>query len=154
MGQRGVKPQPVEHRFWKHVTPLDGEDCWEWQGALNSGYGSIGNGAGGTIYAHRVSYEMHHGAIPSGLVVDHRCNNPRCVNPDHLQVLTQRENCLRATSRNMMAHLLGQCVRGHVLDEVGFYVRPDGRRECSLCRRVRRRAAYLASRGNERDACV
>lgn len=78
----------LEDRFWRFVTPGAVSNCWEWTGSRNNhGYGTLGD-----QYAHRVSYELHRGAIPDGLVVLHQCDNPPCVNPNHLGMGTQWDN--------------------------------------------------------------
>lgn len=71
--------------------------CLEWQGARRGtmGYSSLGNDRGKLpkmIYGHVLSYEHHHGAIPSGMVVRHSCDNPLCVEPSHLLVGTPKDN--------------------------------------------------------------
>ena len=71
--------------------------CWKWTGQRNNGYGHV-YVDGKTVYAHRFMYELVKGSIAAGLQVDHLCDNPRCVNPDHLEVVTQMEN-LRRTRR-------------------------------------------------------
>lgn len=82
---------PVEYRFWKFVDRLGDDDCWLWRGSIQGKYGSIrieGKSAG----AHRVSYQLHKGEIPEGLVVMHSCDVPLCVNPNHLSVGTYSDN--------------------------------------------------------------
>lgn len=73
-------------------TRLAENGCWEWVGSLGSGgYGMISRG-NKCCRAHRVSYEAYKGAIPKGMVVRHTCDNPSCINPDHLILGTQRDN--------------------------------------------------------------
>lgn len=69
--------------------------CWEFTGYLNNkGYGEIGKGtrAEGLMLAHRASYEVHVGPIPDGMIIMHTCDNPKCFNPEHLQLGTMKDN--------------------------------------------------------------
>lgn len=112
--------------------------CWEWTGAkITAGYGEL-NVGGQPVYAHRYIYEWIRGPIPTGLTIDHLCLNKKCVNPDHLEVVTMRANILRSNGMSARHARRTTCPKGHPFDR--FYASHG--RGCSICQneaaRIRR----------------
>lgn len=87
-------------RFWQYVEKSDG--CWNWTGYKRRGYGRLAVARNRMKDAHRLSYELHAGAVPDGLYVCHHCDNRACVRPDHLYLGTQSQNIRDAYQRNRM----------------------------------------------------
>ena len=129
-------PIPVYERF-----ELDrGTGCWNWLGTLSDkGYGLYNHKR-----AHRVFYEMHIGPIADGLVIDHLCRNRACVNPAHLEPVTQAENTNRGLfGAGKLRPLASHCAHGHEFTEDNTYWlsrsdKPHPIRRCRKCRRAQR----------------
>ena len=122
--------------------------CWDWVGALSPlGYGSATGSDGKTRKAHRVIYERVKGAIPAGLELDHLCRNPSCVNPDHLEPVSHRENCRRG-NQGLYLKSKSHCHKGHALtpDNLLPGALRRGSRSCRKCHNDRNRSARLAQR--------
>lgn len=121
-------------RFWSSVQRGTDDECWPWTGSYNSGgYGRFGVGPPRYLAAHRVSYRLLVGPIPTGLSLDHLCRNPRCVNPAHLEPVTHRENVLRGVSPPAVNVLKERCPSGHIYDLINTYWSKRGGRACRTC---------------------
>lgn len=132
-------------RFWSKVKIQPG--CWEWTGSVMTiflhskrkfPYGRCKFG-GKQMLAHRVAYLCMKGKIPEGFVVDHLCRNPSCVNPDHLEVVTQQINTLRGDGLASQNAVKTHCKHGHPLSDENLYLNKEGKRQCRICGRKSRR---------------
>ncbi len=134
----GRKPQSLDSIVQK-IDFAGPSGCWLWLGP-NRNYNHAGKDYGCLTYknktytAHRFIYELVVEKIPTGMELDHICCVKLCVNPDHLQIVTHREN--------IQAKFDDYCIRGHKLD----YVRPDGRRGCRTCRNIASRESKQRAR--------
>ncbi len=136
----------IEARFCAKVDkggPLwNGTPCWVWTGAhTRKGYGSF-HFQGRLAPSHRVAYEILVAPIPAGLEIDHLCRNRACVNPEHMEAVTQRVNWERGRAITRLKALKTLCWRGHPLARV----RPSGKRECSVCCKIRSPASTASAR--------
>lgn len=116
------------------------ECCWDWDGAhFKTGYAETWDGRR-PLYAHRVSYELWVGPIPDGFVIDHLCRNRGCVNPEHLEAVSQRTNILRGTGMSARHAVKTHCPKGHEYTAENTYNYPNkNSRECRVCMRERNR---------------
>lgn len=134
---KSIKPLDPWVQFWPKVDASG--ICWEWQGLLRpDGYGSL-TVAKCTKVAHRYAYELLVGPIPKGKTLDHLCRNRKCVNPDHLEVVTRGENVLRGYGPTAMNARKTHCPKGHEYTPENTYS-PKGTawRQCRKCWKVYR----------------
>ena len=121
------------------VMPMP-SGCHVWLGGKQTnGYGSVGDGQGGTVLAHRAAWEEAHGPIPEDLTIDHLCQNRACVNVEHMELVTSTENRARA------ARLKAYCPRGHEYTEENTRRNGNGWRYCRACHNAAQRTKAEAS---------
>jgi len=127
-----------ESRFWQRCDRSGGpRACWIWTGARSTaGYGQLRVHGHGLFYAHHIALQLAGRPLPAGgLVCDHLCRNRACVNPEHIELVTSRENTLRGESIPALRARQTLCARGHSLDDSNTIRMRRGRgRECRACR--------------------
>lgn len=132
MRQKYTEQQNIDS-FWNKVQFTT--DCWIWLGGKNIwGYGQFWNGSK-TIQAHRFSYQLWCGVITNKQHLDHICRNRKCVNPNHLEIVTQKENIMRGIGITSINSKKTHCKRGHLLNGDNLYTY-DNQRKCKECRRM------------------
>lgn len=137
--------------FWNKVEPEPMTGCWLWNGSINNGYGRVWLGGKAPLLVHRVAYSVLVGPIPEGLTIDHLCRQPSCVNPAHLEPVTQRENLLRGETIAAHNARKTHCSRGHEFTPENTALRKD--KNGCLCRRCRQcERAHAAVRGRRIQA--
>jgi hypothetical protein len=128
----------LEERFWSKISPEPNTGCWIWCGDSNGNYGSFGvydvkTNTHRNEYAHRFSYRLHKGEIPLGFQIDHCCRMKLCVNPDHLELVTPRENTLRGGWNKGQFQIKTHCKRGHPLSGNNLGIDCRGYAKCRIC---------------------
>lgn len=142
-------------RFWAKVE-ITGF-CWNWTGAKGQhghGFFNLGKETGWKgIGAHKFAWLDLMQEDTTGRDLDHLCRNPACVNPDHLEPVTHRENMYRGYAPGIRTRVTRVCKAGHNLDEVGFYTAASGRQTCKVCAAARSKRYLekkrLAAQGRE-----
>lgn len=145
---RAAMPRTVE-ALMDRIEPEPNSGCWLWVGAsYGRGYGGVRwgvttrSGKARPAAAYRVLYEVFRGPIPPKYQIDHLCRNRRCVNPQHLDVVTCRENLRRG--EGFIGHQIRRthCPRGHSLVGENLNVR-NGHRSCRACWITHKHDGYL-----------
>lgn len=123
-----------EERVWLQVdkTPT----CWLWTGATPGGRYGVVHVNGRRLVVHRFIYEFLRGPVDPTLHLDHLCRVVTCVNPDHLEVVTPRENTLRGIGPTAINARKTHCKRGHELAGDNLGLKPPGHRYCRTCKKM------------------
>ena len=138
-------------RFLKKIKTGDKKDCWLWiSGKTHHGYGVFWINRK-LVRAHRFSYELFNNKrIPDSLTIDHLCKNTSCVNPNHLEAVTMKENVLRGDSPTSKNFRKTHCINGHELSFENIYLLKNKEgcqhRQCKICTKIRSKEHYTKMR--------
>lgn len=137
-------PTDTRRRLTSHIS-LNENGCWIWTASRRGGYGTIWtgeisrNGKPVMSLAHRVSYELYIGEIPTATEIDHLCRNRLCVNPNRLEAVSHRTNALRGTGAAAKCAAMKCCKRGHPKTPENTAPQRNGHNRCRLCKNMRDR---------------
>ncbi len=127
----GSPPRPrgtMAERFWPKVEKSEG--CWLWRGSTNSdGYGTIKGNGSRVIKATHASWEIHYGPLHPGNFVLHSCDNPPCVNPDHLFEGTHLDNMADMVAKGRIPHIYGRRPAARLSEAQIAAIRSDSRKQ-------------------------
>lgn len=140
---------------WMTKVVVESPGCWIWQGHTESrGYGLYRYTVGRSMSAHRWVWEYLVGPIPDGLQLDHLCQVKCCVNPDHLEPVTARENSLRTYSVFANYARRTHCKHGHEYtpENTRYYPHTGNARHCLTCEREHSRKSAEARKARRRAA--
>jgi len=139
---RWSKAPSRQDRFWMSVKKGGPEECWIWKKSLDvGGYGVFWVGDK-HMKAHRYSWQLVHGPVDPTLCLDHLCRVRSCVNPAHLEPVTNRINVLRGVSIVAKVASSDKCMKGHSLSDDNCRITPKGHRLCRICEKERKYKYY------------
>lgn len=139
-----MKTRDYKKKLMEQVT-VDPDGCWIWTGATNSADYGIMRVKNKLTLVHRLSHEFFKGEILNGLTIDHLCRVRKCINPSHLEAVTNKENILRGIGITAQESKQTHCKRGHKFTPKNTAVR-RGKRCCRKCETIR----SLAYRAKEK----
>lgn len=150
---RWLKNDALERAVTKMVVEESG--CWIWIGAKSGPPNGLNGEQYGNFWtgikpmrAHRFMYQFFIGKIPKEMVIDHLCRRPSCVNPNHMEIVTQRENSRRSLSPAGLKSQQTHCKRGHIFDDLNTRRTATGNRICRKCDSI----AHINARRKARES--
>lgn len=137
-----TKRRPAIERMMQR-TEVVADGCWLYRGRLKDGYAYVWGDEAKCAIGHRVAYESLVGPIPADMEIDHLCRVRNCINPAHLEAVTQDENKRRTTG---LRYNKTHCPQGHAYDDANVYLAPSGDRMCRICKSARQIASRAAKK--------
>lgn len=124
----------LSRRLERNIIPVTESGCWIWTAGTVAGYGRM-KVNGRPVLIHRLMYERAGKHIPEGYTVDHLCRVRCCVNPDHLEAVTFKENVLRGIGPTAVNRRKAKCNNGHEFNDTNTHITKTGGRVCRVCDR-------------------